>query len=313
MEAKYKDLLDDEILSFIAKTEEFYPADAIDASIQEQRGFYDALCRAFSGSLPKEVKKTDQWIMTREGSVPIRLYTPNRSSKDAQILFFHGGGFVLGSLESHDSVCADLSARTGMQVTAVDYRLAPEFSHPAGFEDCLNVYRRLSDRNDRPIILVGDSAGGALAASVANSAKGRKELIGQLLIYPALGGTKSLPSYREHENAPLLTLEDVRSYEKMRGDGRDLSQDADATPIAAEDFKGLPPTVIITAECDPLASDGEVYQRKLKEAGCKAIWINEPGLVHGFLRARNVSSKAKGSFDTMVAALNMLSSGKWDF
>ena len=314
MEAKYLSLLDDEVIAFIRRTEEFYPADAVNASIEDQRRYYDALCKAFAGEWPEEVTKTDHWVTAREGHVAIRNYEVSDPNPKAKIIYIHGGGFVVGGLDSHDSICAEFCARTGMNVTSIDYRLCPENPHPAGYLDCLNVYRRLKDQDDTPIILAGDSAGGTLVASLVQSL-GRAEdrIVGQLLIYPALGGDKSLPSYLEHENAPMLTRADMEFYESVRGEGRDLSLDPTATPLAADDFAGLPPTVILTAECDPLASDGGAYQSAIEGAGGAAIWINEKGLVHGYLRARFISKRAAESVARIVDALNMFAAREWKF
>jgi len=243
MDDKYLDLLDAETLAFVRQTEAFYPVDAINATIEQQRGFYDALCDEFNEGYPPEV--------------------------------------------THDSICAEFCARTGCSLTAVDYRLAPEFIHPVAYDDCLVAFNRITAEQTIPIILVGDSAGGTLAAAVAHTVRGEAQnLVGQLLIYPALGGDKSKGSYQEHANAPMLTLADIEFYGEIRGSGRDLSNDATATPLADRDFSNLPPTVIVTAECDPLADDGGAYRDVIQKAGGKALWFNETGLVHGYLRAR---------------------------
>jgi len=314
METRYLDLLDDEIIEFINQTEVFYPPDAANASVDQQRSYYNALCQSFAGSWPAGVTKVDRWLTSREESVLVRDYSMERKPANAHILYFHGGGFVVGSLESHDSICAELCARTGMPLTAVDYRLCPEFIHPAAFEDCLNVFRRLVTETDLPIILVGDSAGGTLAAAVAQRTRSdAPSLIGQLLIYPALGGDKSSQSYIEHKNAPMLSVADIEYYEKLRAGDRDLSFDVTATPLADENFNGLPPTVIVTAECDPLADDGTLYMQAVSEAGGKVACIKEAGLVHGFLRARSISSRASRSFASIVEALQMLEDKRWSF
>ena len=144
MEPKYFDLLDDEVISFIEQTEKHYPADSVEATIDEQRNFYDNLCKAFEGPWPSVVQKSDRWFTTREAVIAVRDYKADKPSKDGHILYFHGGGFIVGSLESHDSICAEFCARTGMSVTSVDYRLAPEHQHPDAYYDCLNAYRRVA-------------------------------------------------------------------------------------------------------------------------------------------------------------------------
>lgn len=314
MDDKYLDLLDEETQEFVRRTEAFYPPDAINASIEEQRKFYDELCNEFHSGYPKGVTASDRWISAREHDVAVRDYIFNESVGRAHLVFFHGGGFVVGGLESHDSICAEFCARTQCNLTAVDYRLAPEFSHPAAYDDCLNTFRRISDEVDAPCILVGDSAGGTLAASVCHEARSKPYApIGQLLIYPALGGDQSKGSYEDHANAPMLTKDDMDFYSQIRGNGRDLSLDTTATPLADDDFSGLPPTVIVTAECDPLADDGGYYQDAIRAAGGNAVWFNEAGMVHGYLRARTTVKRAADSVTRMVDALNMLADREWTY
>jgi len=312
MDDKYLDLLDAETLAFVRQTEAFYPADAINATIEQQRGFYDALCDEFNEGYPPEVTASDRWMNGREGSFQVRDYVNSQARPKAHIVYFHGGGFVVGGLTSHDSICAEFCARTGCSLTAVDYRLAPEFIHPVAYDDCLVAFNRITAEQTIPIILVGDSAGGTLAAAVAHTVRGEAQnLVGQLLIYPALGGDKSKGSYQEHANAPMLTLADIEFYGEIRGSGRDLSNDATATPLADRDFSNLPPTVIVTAECDPLADDGGLYRDVIQKAGGKAVWFNETGLVHGYLRARFTVKRAADSVTRMVEAINMLADGRW--
>jgi len=314
MEPKYFEILDDEVVAFIEKTEHHYPADSTNTSIAEQRQFYDDLCRAFEGPWPSNVTKTDRWITSGKAAIGVRDYKTDKPSSHAHVIYIHGGGFVVGSLESHDSICAEFCAKTGLSITSVDYRLSPEHEHPTAYNDCLNTFRFVEAETDLPIILAGDSAGGTLAAAVANAVCGSGgKLIGQLLIYPALGGPEHSGSRIEHENAPMLTVADMDFYEQIRGGGRDLSLDATATPLAADEFTHLPPTVIITAACDPLAGDGKRYRDSIVASGGKAVWFNEAGLVHGYLRARHMSEQAKASFNRMIQALNMLSKESWDF
>ncbi|MCV6592057.1 MAG: alpha/beta hydrolase, partial [Silicimonas sp.] len=179
-------------------------------------------------------------------------------SPTASVLFLHGGGFVVGGLDSHDDVCAEICATTGFRVVAVDYRLAPEHKFPAAFVDAWTVARWLIETHpDAPVTLVGDSAGGNLAAAVAHHARGRLEgVIGQVLIYPGLGGPRDSASYVTHAEAPMLTAKDIDFYRSILFDGGEPVGDPTYAPLQDSDFTGLPPTVIITAECDPLSDDG---------------------------------------------------------
>lgn len=314
MEEKYLEYLDGQTLEFVRHTEDFYPPDAVDASIEKQREYYDALCAVFHAPYPEGVSATDLQVNSPQYRIPVRHYAKAGANPKARIIFFHGGGFVVGGLESHDSICAEFCGRTGMDVIAVDYRLAPEHVHPAAFDDCLHVYRHFAEKEATPCLLVGDSAGGTLAASVADASLAtRNAPIGQLLIYPALGGDASKGSYIEHANAPMLTRADMAFYGAMRSGGKDLSKDPTASPLSSNHFAGLPPTVIVTAQCDPLADDGRDYRDHIIAAGGKAVWFNETGLVHGYLRARKTVNRAAESVTRMVDCLKMLESGRWDF
>jgi acetyl esterase len=163
-------------------------------------------------------------------------------------------------------------------------------------------------------LLCGESAGGNLAAAVVHAKRGhRRAAIGQVLIYPELGGDISRESYAEHAAAPMLTARDVVFYRDMRGGSRHSAHDPTAAPLHDEDFSGLPPTVIVTAQCDPLSSDGEAYQDRIIAAGGRAWWREEPGLVHSFLRARHTVRRARESFARIIAAVAALGKSEWPY
>ena len=303
-------LIDTEVRAFIRKTGESYPEDAVEGSVADQRRAYDNMCRAFHQGRPEGVTTEDR---SADG-VPVRVYSagdPNRT-----VMYFHGGGFVVGGLDSHDDVCAEICAMTGYRVVSVDYRLPPEHRHPAAFEDCWAATQWAARHFEGELVLVGDSAGGNLAATVAHHARGRLEgILGQVLIYPALGGDGSAPSYAENAEAPLLTLEEVRFYEGIRlAEGQAAPvNDPTYAPLQDSDFSGLPPTVIVTADCDPLRDDGAEYAARLRAAGGKVHWINEEGLVHGFLRARTMAERARASFERIEVAIEALGQGIWPY
>ena len=230
------------------------------------------------------------------------------------VVYFHGGGFVVGGLDSHDSICAEICAGTGYRVVSVDYRLAPEHTHPASFDDCMTATRWVLNSFEGRIVMAGDSAGGNLAAAVTHALRVQTDRIaGQLLIYPSLGGDRSQGSYVTHADAPGLTRADIEYYDDVRRDGPKPQTDPSFLPLQDDDFSDLPHTVIVTAECDPLADDGGAYRDALVRAGVKAHWVNEAGLIHGYLRARNMSSKARDSFDRIVADIQCLGQGIWPY
>jgi acetyl esterase len=221
------------------------------------------------------------------------------------VVYYHGGGFVVGGLDSHDSICAEMCEKTGLRVVAVDYPLAPEHCFPEDFNAAWDAYQAIRAAWPGPIVVAGDSAGGNLAAAISHHARAFGPVpAGQVLIYPGLGGDWDWPSYIEHAEAPQLTVKDMEFYKSIRSGGEPPWDDPRYAPIRDREFAGLPPTVCISAECDPLTSDSDVYCQRLNAAGVEATWINEPGLVHGYLRARVMSKRAADSFDRICAAIS---------
>ncbi|MCK0141296.1 alpha/beta hydrolase [Aliiroseovarius sp. F20344] len=301
----YSELIDDEIWRFIHETDAHYPPDAVNRSVAQQREVYNNMCRAFFAGYPTGLNVWDERIDT----VPTRIYEPN--DPKGTVVYFHGGGFVVGGLESHDDVCAEIAHETGLRVVSVDYRLCPEHRHPAAFKDAVTVVQHVALTQPKPIVLVGDSAGGNLAASASHSLRDSVDLAGQVLIYPGLGGDMTKGSYVDHANAPMLSMEDLKFYNQIRFTTAPVGPDPTAAPLEDTDFSNLPQTVSITAECDPLADDGGTYRDAIQKAGGKAVWFNEKGLVHGYLRARHQSKRARDSFDRINREIAMLARGEW--
>ena len=165
-----------------------------------------------------------------------------------------------------------------------------------------------------PIVLCGESAGGNLAAAVAHATRGNPvQAIGQVLIYPGLGGDMSAGSHVEHADAPLLTSRDIEFYRRIRSGNAYAPGDATLEPLCDSDFSGLPPTVVVTAECDPLSSDGETYRDRILAAGGLAWWREEPRLVHSFLRARTTVPRAAEAFARIIGAVAALGRGDWPY
>jgi len=309
----YTKLIDAETWAFIERTNSYYPPDTIDYTIDQQRAIYDRMCREFFAGYPDGVKAENRTIAAPSHEIPVRIYRISSDPK-AVVVYYHGGGFILGGLDSHDDVCAELCARTGYDVVSVDYRLAPEHLHPAAFDDALAAFEWAAKNYTQPILLCGDSAGGNLAAAVSHATRGHvRRPVGQVLIYPGLGGDQSGGSYVTHAEAPMLTMRDLVFYKDIRTGGADVSSDVTYRPLADADFSHLPQTVIITAECDPLSSDGEAYAARVTAAGGKASWHEEPGLVHGYLRARHTVGRARESFTRIVDAVRVLGQGGWAY
>lgn len=310
----YTTLIDAETWAFIERTNAFYPPDTIDYTIAQQRGIYDRMCREFFAGYPDGVTAEDSAIETPSHPIPIRTYANAKPDAAALVLYFHGGGFILGGLDSHDDVCADICGGTGYTVVSVDYRLVPEHLHPAAFEDAMAAFEFVAKTYSQPNLLCGDSAGGNLAAAVAHHTRGHARApIGQVLIYPGLGGDHAKGSYVTHAEAPMLTMRDLVFYKDIRTGGADVSTDVSYMPLVDPDFSALPPTVIVSAECDPLSSDGGAYRDRVLAAGGKAFWREEKGLVHGYLRARKTVTRARDSFSRIVDAVKALGQGQWPY
>ena len=306
--ADYDRLLDDEIHAFIARTNESYPDDAAGLDIAGQRRVYDAMCTDFHAGRPEGVTVEDRDV----SDVPVRIYVAGEPS--CTVLYLHGGGFVVGGLDSHDDVCAEICAGTGYRVVAVDYRLSPEHKHPAGFDDAQAALEWVLETVEGPVVLAGDSAGGNLAAALAHSSRGKtRRIAGQVLIYPGLGGDSDAKSYHDHAEAPMLSRADLEFYDGIRAEGMPPRTDPTYAPLGDHDFRKLPRTVIFTAECDPLQSDGPAYADRLQAADVPVHLVNELGLVHGYLRARHMSERARDSFERIVLAIEALGQGIWPY
>ncbi|MBO3760918.1 alpha/beta hydrolase [Ciceribacter sp. L1K22] len=290
------------ILAFLEKCDAFYPADAVDASIGQQREWYNALCAEFSPAHPDGVVTDDFLIDNR---IPVRRYRPSRLRTAVRLLYLHGGGFVVGSLDSHDSICAEIADAVGAELTAVDYRLAPEHVWPSQHDDCLAVLRRFVHAGEK-VVVIGDSAGGNLAAGLCVRALQEGwsgAIVGQALVYPALGGDLRTGSYEEMAEAPGLSTSDVRYYrEVLQAPG----DDAVAYPLLAADIEGLPPAFITVARFDPLRDDGRAYAARLARAGVEVWFREEPQMVHAWLRARHMSEGATAGFAALCGAVSHL-------
>ena len=304
--------LDPEVLAFIERTSAHYPEDAATLDAAGQRRVYDAMCAAFDMPIPDGLDIRDGLVPGAGGlaDIPVRHYRPAEAQPDTLILYMHGGGFVVGGLHSHHSVCAEICAAAACDLVSVDYRLAPEFTHPAQFDDCLAAFRFFAATYSR-IIVAGDSAGANLSAALCMATlKDENKPVGAVLIYPALGGDQfDLPSYTEMANAPMLTTEDMHLYHRLWHGGPQIKGDVFSAPLCATDFDGHPPTAIFSAAIDPLCDDGAAYAQQLNAAGVEVACHTEDGLVHGYLRARAMSRKAAASFTRICAAAKALVDG----
>jgi acetyl esterase/lipase len=250
------------------------------------------------------------------GDVPVRIYWPQSEPGNLPIVvFYHGGGFALGDLETHDPVARAHAVGADAIVVSVDYRLAPEHPFPAGVDDCWAALQwtaeHAADLGGDPtrIAVAGDSAGGNLAAVVAQRARdeGGPTLAFQLLWYPTITADTSLPSFTENADAPILDRDVIDAFLSWYIPGLDIS-DPKALPPAlapcnAADLSGLAPAFIGSAEHDPLRDDAALYAKLLNDAGVPAELSNEGNLVHGYVSFALIIPAAAEATNRGLAAL----------
>jgi acetyl esterase len=263
-----------------------------------------------------QVRSTeDSTIPGPAGNIPIRIYRPELDGPVPTMAFFHGGGFVIGDIETHDDQARLICRDVGMVVVSVDYRLAPEHKFPNGYEDCLAATRwvaaHIDDLGGDPdrIVVGGDSAGANLAAAVALATReAGPKLAAQFLIYPGVDFTEDgdYPSRLENAEGYFLTVEDMLWF-----DAQYLPDDADrndprASPIRVGDLSGAPAAVIGTAEYDPLRDEGEAYAKALADAGVEVRMQRYDGMIHGFYGLGVHSAGAAAAVADLNATLKEL-------
>lgn len=266
---------------------------------------------------PPVASITDGAIPGPEGGIPIRIYAPREACAGdiGVLLYFHGGGFVIGDLDTHDNLCRQLCLAGDTIVVAVHYRLAPEHPYPAAVDDALAAFAWLTvsapDIGADParIAVGGDSAGGTLAAILAHRARDTDvRLRAQLLLYPVTDLAATYPSHREHADIypiPQPVLDWFWSHYLGVGWKADsaLRQDPSVSPIHSERFDGLAPAFILTAGLDPLRDEGDAYARRLANAGVETTQLCAMGTVHGYLRLGRLVPAAADAFAAAGAFL----------
>jgi len=282
-------------------------AGAPGSDVATYRRFWNAYAAVTASPRPADMQVADH----RAGAVPFRLYRPaGAAGARGCIVYLHGGGFMLGDLDSSDTTAWGLAHETGAVVVSVDYRLAPEHPYPAAFDDSWAVLEHVARHgaelgiDSTRLAVAGDSAGGNLAAVLALAARDRggPALCAQAAIYPWVGIPFTSESYRANALGPGLTLESMVKFRQAYLGGED-TDDAYAMPIKARDFARLPPTLVMTAELDPIRDDGRVYAAKLAGAGTDVTYRELPGLLHGFLRARLAGPYCRGAFREIAGFL----------
>ncbi len=235
--------------------------------------------------------------------VLVRVYRPAGRASGA-LVYFHGGGWVVGSLDSHDRLCRTLAARSRATVVSVGYRLAPEHPFPAAVEDAWRATCWSAERY-RPLAVGGDSAGGHLAAVTALRARDRGLALAlQILVYPVLDRDFGTDSYREHGTGVNLTERTMRWFwEQFLPGDPSPGAEHEVSPLRATDVSGVAPALVLTAECDPLRDEGEAYGNRLSQAGVPTTLTRYDGQIHGFVNMPAVLAAGTRGIDQVAAAL----------
>lgn len=260
-------------------------------TVPEARATMLARAASVPGEPEPVARIEDRAIPGPAGFLPIRIYTPADGGRRPLLVYFHGGGWVQGTLDTHDRICRSLANAAGCLVVSVEYRLAPEHRCPAAAEDAYTATRWVADHaaalggDPARLAVGGDSAGGNLAAVVTLMARDRggPPLAFQLLVYPVTDHDFDTPSYREHAEGLLLWRDTMLWFWDHYVPDVAARDHPHAAPLRAADLHGLPPALVITAEYDPLRDEGEAYAARLREAGVPATCHRYPGMIHGFL------------------------------
>jgi acetyl esterase len=235
------------------------------------------------------------------GPIPLRIYRPTTTPYAPALLYFHGGGMVLGSNHSFEPLARELAASSDATVVAVDYRLAPENPPPAQFDDAYSATEWVVENASRlgvdpaRLAVVGDSAGGSLAAAVALAARdhGGPPIFCQVLLYPGLDRDMATPSITTLPDAPMLSLDDINFMHDLADSGAGAPHDPYRIPAYATDLRGLPQAIVVTGECDPIRDWGERYANRLRDARVQVTVTRYPGVYHGFLMRSDATARGR--------------------
>ncbi|KUI38083.1 alpha/beta hydrolase [Mycobacterium sp. GA-2829] len=251
--------------------------------------------------MPAMVDVADASISAASHCIPVRIYRPTDCQRAPVLVYFHGGGMVMGSNHAFEPLARTLAAHSGATVVSVEYRLAPEAPAPAQFDDAYTATAWVADNADalrvdpERLAVVGDSAGGSLAAAVALAARDRggPPICAQVLLYPGLDHDMSCESIRLLAHAPMLTRADIDFMHELADRGVASAPDAYRFPALATDLGGLPSAIVVTAECDPIRDWGERYAARLRDAGVQTTQTRYPGAYHGFLMRSDATARGR--------------------
>jgi acetyl esterase len=281
-----------------------------DVSVEEARQASAAMAE-MQGAPEPVAKVEDRNLPGPGGDIPVRIYVPDGKGPLPVLAYFHGGGWVVGGIESSDSLCRTLANAAGCIVVSVDYRLAPEHPFPAAADDAYAATRWIAANaagfggDPSRLAVSGDSAGGNLAAVVSLMARDRREpaIRFQLLIYPVTDAACDSPSYSENADGYFLTKAAMRWFWNHYVPNDTDRMHAYASPLHAGNFADLPPALVITAEFDPLRDEGERYAERLRAAGVPVQLARYDGMIHGFFTMGSVLDQGRTAVARAAAAL----------
>jgi acetyl esterase len=253
----------------------------------------------------------DHRVPVQGGEITVRVYSPAGHGPHPVLVFYHGGGWVIGDLYTHDGLCRSIVNAAGCAVAAVDYRLAPEFKYPVAVDDGYAGLKWVVASAPRlgldpaRVAVGGDSAGGNLAAAMTLLARERHgpRILLQVLIYPVTNHDFGTASYRENATGYMLTTEDMRWFWRHYLAREEQGREPSASPLRAASLADLPPALVMTAGCDPLRDEGEAYAARLRDAGVPVTLAQYPGMFHGFIRMTRILDQAKAGLDEIAGAL----------
>jgi len=268
--------------------------------LQASREFYEKLI-PLAGKREAVFSVEDKIIEFPDRKINIRIYRPSAKKALPAVVYFHGGGFFKGSIESHDRPLRQLANLSGVVIISVDYRLAPEYPFPNGLNDCIDTTEWIRNHADdlgidnNRIAVAGDSAGGTLAAGVAAKLK---NIVCQVLIYPAIDASLSTPSWSRFADGPILTVKSMVELWDYYTEDK-----VSATAMFNGDLSGMPDTLIIIAEYDPLVDECMIYAKKLREAKVPVTEKLYPKMIHGFFQFGGVIDEGREAIATVAGYL----------
>ncbi len=281
-----------------------------DQGVQMVRDGYVA-ARGFLSEKPDVANVEDRAISGPAGDIPVRIYTPAGQGPYPILVYYHGGGWVIGSIETHDGISRAYANAAGCIVVNVDYRLAPEHKYPAAADDAFAALNWVADHaaefdgDPSRIAVGGESAGANLAAVVAQLAReaGGPALAYQILAYPVTNLAFDTESYETNADGYFLTQESMRWFWSLYLNNESEGADPKASPLLREDVSGLAPGIVIAPEFDPLRDEGIAYGKRLQEAGVDfEVWVAD-GMIHEFLGMTNILPESKAAIERLAANL----------